>query len=145
MKGRPDDWTRVIAAHAHDTKAFIASSQQPHCLKLAADEVKHINRWMKQVSFDDLPAKLPDSWFLAAIVCPEDDLSPLASWMTKHGADRVRFYLHRSANAEQLAPIIAAGHDLRHVRPERYTAYGAMHKRLGLDLSDQIYEDFRPT
>lgn len=145
MKGRPQDWTRVVAAHSHSTLAFIVSSHQPSCLKMASDEVKHIDRWMQRILLDDLPAQLPDSWFMAVLVCPGDDLGLLASWMTKHGSDRIRFYLHRDAKAEQLAPIRDAGHDLRHVRPERYATYGPMHKRLGLDLSDQIYEDFRPT
>ena len=144
MKGRPEDWTRVVAAYAHSTLAFIVSSQQPSCLKMASDEVKHIDRWMQRTRLDDLPTRLPDSWFIAVIVCPDDDLASLASWLTRHGADRIRFYLHRDARAEQLAPIRDAGHDLRHVRPDRYTTYGSMHKRLGLDLSDQIYEDFRP-
>lgn len=144
MKGRPEDWARVVGAHSHSTLAFIASSHHPSCLQMAADEVKHINRWMRQALFDDLPAKLPASWFMAAIVCPGDDLTALARWMTTHGSDRVRFYLHTKASVSQLAPIRDAGHELRHVRPERYAGYGPMHKRLGLDLSDQIYEDFRP-
>jgi len=144
MKGRPEDWTRVVETHSHSTLAFIVSSHQPSCLKMATDEVEFIDRWMKRVILDQLPTRLPDSWFMAVIVCPGDDLERLAAWMTKNGADRVRFYLHKDAGAAQLAPIRDAGHDLRHVRPERFAAYGAMHKRLGLDLSDQIYEDFRP-
>ncbi len=144
MKGRLEDWTRVVAAHSHSTLALIVSSQEPNCLEMATDEVQHIDRWMKHEFLDALPAHVPDSWFMAVIVCPRDDLAPLAAWMTKHGADRVRFYLHKDANIEQLGVVTDAGHELRHVRPERYTAYGPMHKRLGLDLSDQIYEDFRP-
>jgi hypothetical protein len=144
MKDRPEDWTRVVANHSHSTLAFIVNRNQPNCLTMAADEVEHIDRWMQQILLADLPVTIPDSWFMAVILCPGDDLRPLAAWMTRHGADRVRFYLHRDARTEQLAPIRDAGHDLRHVRPERYTAYGPLHKRLGLDLSDQIYEDFRP-
>lgn len=144
MKGRPEDWTRVVAANAHATLAFIVSGRDPNCLKMATDEAKHIDRWMKRCLLDSLPTKVPGSWFMAVIVCPGDDLQGLATWMTDHGGDRVRFYLHRDARPRQLAPIRDAGHDLRHVRPERYTTYGQMHKRLGLDLSDQIYEDFRP-
>lgn len=144
MKDRPEDWTRVVAANAHSTLAFIVSSRQPICLKMATAEVKHINRWMKPTLLDSLPTKIPESWFMAVVVCPGDDLHVLAAWMTKYGGDRVRFYLHRDARPSQLAPVRYAGHDLRHVRPERYTTYGQMHKRLGLDLSDQIYEDFRP-
>lgn len=144
MKGRPEDWTRVVAANARSTLAFIVSGRNPNCLKMALDEVDHINRWMKQCLLDSLPAELPESWFMAVIVCPGDDLEHLAAWMTKHGGDRVRFYLHRDASPRQLAPVKNAGHGLRHVRPERYTAYGQLHKRLGWDLSDQIYEDFRP-
>ena len=144
MKDRPEDWARVVAAHSHSTLALVASGHRPSCLKMASDEVRHIKRWMRQVLFDRLPPRVPDSWFMAVIVCPGDDLTPLAAWMTTHGADRVRFYLHKDADAKQLAPIKDAGHELRHVRPERYASYGPMHKRLGLDLSDQIYEDFRP-
>jgi hypothetical protein len=144
MKGRPEDWTRVVAANMRSTLAFIVSGRHPNCLEIVNDEVRHINRWMKQCLLDSLPAKVPGSWFMAVVVCPGDDLRGLAAWMTKHGGDRVRFYLHRGASPRQLAPVNDAGHDLRHVRPERYTSYGELHKRLGLDLSDQIYEDFRP-
>lgn len=145
MRGRAEDWTRVVRAHAHDTLAIIVSSRHPSCLKMAADEVKFIKRRMTSALIDELPEELPDSWFLAVIVCPDDDLSALAQWMTAHGGDRVRFYLARDADASLLGPIRDAGHDLRHVRPEKYTSFGKLHKRLGLDLSDQIYEDFRPT
>ena len=144
MKGRSADWTAVVRKHAHSTLAIIVSTQHPHCLKMAADEVRHINRWMTRLTVDELPDVLPDSWFMAIIVCPEDDLTQLAAWMTTHGAERVRFYLHRDAKTRQLGPIRDAGHELRHVRPERYSSFGKMHQRLGLDLSDQIYEDFRP-
>ncbi len=143
MKGRPADWTGVVVAHKHDCKAFIVSSHHPSCLKMARDEVKHINRWMEARTFDDLP-DVPDSWFMAVIVCPGDDLTPLAAWMSTHGGERVRFYLHPGADTAALTPIRTQGHDLRHVRPERYATYGAMHQRLGQDLSDQIYEDFQP-
>jgi hypothetical protein len=72
MKARPEDWARVVAAHSHDTLAFIASSNQPSCLKMVADEVAHIHRWMRQVTFGALPAKVPESWFLAAIVLGDE-------------------------------------------------------------------------
>lgn len=144
MKGRPEDWTTVVRKHAHSTLAIIVSARHPSCLKMAADEVKFINRWMTHAAVDDLPGQLPDSWFMAVIVCPGDDLSLLAEWMTVHGANRVRFYLHRDAETALLGPIRDAGRDLRHVRPEKYTSHGKLHKRMGLDLSDQIYEDFRP-
>lgn len=143
MKGRLEDWTHVVRRHAHDTKALIVSSRKPPCLTMAKDEVRHIQRWMEHVLLDALPHKLPGSWFMAVIVCPGDDLTGLAQWMTRHGGERVRFYLHRDADFQQLAPVRDAGHELRHVRPETYTTYGAMHQRLGLDLSDQVYEDYR--
>jgi len=142
MKDRPEDWTSVVSAHKHACKAFIVSSHNPSCLKMAKDEVAHIRRWMESRTVDDLPDKVPESWFMAVVVCPGDDLGPLATWMSTHGGDRVRFYLHAASDPSSLRPIQAAGHELRHVRPERYPAYGPMHKRLGLDLSDQIYEDF---
>lgn len=145
MKGRPEGWTEVVRKHAHSTLAIIVSARHPSCLQMAAAEVEFINRWMTRTTIDDLPDELPDSWFMAVIVCPEDDLAVLAHWMTTHGANRVRFYMHRDAEASLLGPIRDAGHDLRHVRPEKYASYGKLHKRLGLDLSDQIYEDFRPT
>lgn len=142
MKGRPSDWTPVVRTHKHDCKAFIVSSHHPSCLEMAKDEARHIDRWMESRTLDDLPNKLPRSWFMAVLVCPGDDLTPLAAWMKHHGDERVRFYLHAKADAASLAPVKDAGHELRHVRPERYATYGRMHQRLGLDLSDQIYEDF---
>lgn len=144
MKGRPADFPRVVKRHWKDTTAYIVSSHDPMCLQMAKDEVRWIDRRMVHVLLDALPGGPGNSWFMAIIVCPGDDLAGLARWMTTHGVGRVRFYLHTEATARQLAPIRDAGHDLRHVRPERYEAYGPMHKRLGLDLSDQIYEDWAP-
>jgi hypothetical protein len=144
MKARPADWTAVVRSHARHTKAFLVTGSEPSCVRMADDEAAHIARWMARVRLDTLPQKMPRSWFMAVIVCRGDDLGTLAAWMARHGADRVRLYLHKDATPAQLAPVRDAGHDLRHVRPERYGTYGAMHKRLGLDLSDQIYEDFRP-
>lgn len=144
MKMRPDDWTYVVRRHVQDTKGFIVSSQDPTCIKMAQDEIVHIDRWMEHILIDGLPTEIPRSWFMAVIVCPGDDLSPFATWMDQHGSDRVRFYLHRDAEFQQLATIRDAGHDLAHVRPEKSTSYGQMHKRLGLDLSDQVYGDFTP-
>lgn len=144
MKGRPEDWTRVVRQHAHNTKAFIVSSRPPPCFQMARDEVAFIERRMEHRLLDRLPHRLPPSWFMAVLVCPGDDLAGLAHWMSAHGGERVRFYFHEDARFRQLAPVRDAGHDLRHVRPERYGSYGALHKRLGLDLSDQVFEDFRP-
>lgn len=68
MKGRPADWTSVVGARKHACKAFIVSSRHPSCLKMAQDEVAHINRWMERRTMDDLPNELPDSWFMAVVV-----------------------------------------------------------------------------
>lgn len=141
MKGRPADFARVVRRHWRSTTAYIVSGHDPMCLQMAKDEVAWIHRRMEHVLLDALPGRPGGSWFMAVVVCPGDDLAALAQWMTVHGADRVRFYLHEKATPRQLAPVRDAGHDLRHVRPERYTTYAQMHKRLGLDLSDQVYED----
>lgn len=145
MKGRPDDWTRVVQGDWRKLTAYIVSSDHPSCVRMAKDEVASIDRVMQHVplpAIGDLkPAK---HWFMAVVLCPGDDLRGLAAWAKHQDVDRVHFYFHRDADAASLAPWRDAGLPLARVEQERFTGHGRMHSRLGLDLSDRVYADFSP-
>lgn len=143
MRGRPDDWTRIVRANWKKVTAYIVSSAHPSCIKMAADEVQHINRVMLHVPLGEVTKlKLPRHWFMAVIVCPGDDLAGLAQWAKEQDATRVHFYLHKAAEAQVLAPWRDAGLPLSRIEEQRFTSYGPMHGKLGLALSDQVYGDF---
>lgn len=145
MKGRADDWTRVVQANWKKVTAFIVSSAHPSCVKMAADEVSAIDRVMQHVALAGIRAlKPPRHWFMAVIVCPGDDLTALAAWARGQDAQRIHFYLHKDASVKSLTTWRDAGLPLTRIEEERFTAYGRMHKKLGLDLSDQVYVDFCP-
>lgn len=145
MRARPDDWTSVVRANWRKVKAYVVSGRHPSCLRMAKDEVEHIDRVMGHVPLDAVAGLEPaEHWFMAVIVCPGDDLHALAAWAQGRDADRVHFYLHRDAVATALVPWRDAGHPLNRIEEERFTAYGRMHAKLGLDLSDQVYGDFAP-
>lgn len=141
MKGRPDDWTRVVRANWRKVEAFIVSGRHPSCLRMAKDEVAFIQRVMRHVPLAEVGGLRPRGhWFMAVVVCPGDDLGGLAAWARGQDAERVHFYLHKDASLQALAPWRDAGLPLSRV--EEFTHYGKMHARLGLDLSDQVYGDF---
>lgn len=145
MKGRPDDWTNVVRANWRHVTAYIVSSDHPSCLKMAKDEVAFVNRVMHWVPLDAIESVRPaGASFMAVVVCPGDDLQDLAWWAQEQEADRVHFYLHKDTDTKVLAPWRDAGLPLARVEAERFTTYGKMHAKLGLDLSDQVYGDFAP-
>ena len=145
MKGRADDWTRIVQSSWKKVTAYIVSSAHPSCVKMASDEVSEINRVMQHVALADIHAvKPPRHWFMAVIVCPGDNLSGMAAWASDKDARRIHFYLHKGASAKSLAIWRDAGLPLTRIEEERFTVYGRMHKKLGLDLSDQVYADFCP-
>jgi hypothetical protein len=145
MKGRPDDWTAVVRANWKRMTAYIVSSHHPFCLRMAKDEVRFIDRVMVHVPLDQITTLRPKkNWFMAVVVCPGDELAGLAAWAKGKDTGRVHFYLHRDADPSALAPWRDAGHPLSRVEEERFTTYGRMHAKLGLDLNDQVYGDFTP-
>ena len=145
MRGRPGDWTATVRAHWRDVTAYIVSSDHRSCLRMAREEVVFIQRRMRHVRLVRIASLRPTlHWFMAVIVCPGDDLQALATWAIGKDAKRVHFYLHRDTELEALAPWRDAGHPLSRVTDRRFTAYGPLHALLGLDLSDQVYDDFAP-
>lgn len=145
MKGRADDWTRIVQSNWRKLTAYIVSSAHPSCVKMALEEVSEINRVMRHVTLADVQAvRPPRHWFMAVIVCPGDDLTGLAAWAARHDARRIHFYLHRDADVKCLETWRDTGLPLTRVEEERFASYGRMHKKLGLDLSDQVYADFCP-
>lgn len=146
MKGRPDDWTRVVQRHWKDVTAYVVSGTHPSCVTMAADEVAQIDRVMQHIPMSQVARLKPARhWFMAVVLCPGDELDALVAWAKRNDARRIHFYLHRDAEAACLAPWRDAGLPLNRIEEERFIAYGRMHKVLGLDLSDQEYADFCPT
>lgn len=78
---RPEDWTQVVRENHPNAKAWIAASSEP-CLTVRDEEVEHVKRILSGADFENLPDQneFPESWLVAIIVCPDDNLNPVFQW-----------------------------------------------------------------
>lgn len=137
------DFASVVAKNWAKTTGFIATATEP-CITIGRDEVRHVKRRLVPVNLGELAGLQPTgSWFMAVVVCPDDDLGGLARWAKGKDAGRVHFYLHANARPRQLAPWRDAGLPLDHI-DEGIRSWGQLHKVLGWDLNMQVYDDHRP-
>lgn len=132
-----------MAAHHRKTTGFVLAPSRP-CVDIREEEVRAIHRNLRPVGVEDLPRlRLPASWILAAIVCPGDDLRPLAEWagaLARDAVDRVRLYAHPDVDlVDALAPWYAAGlDDPLTAEAEDFVTF---HKQFGWDFNNQVYRD----
>lgn len=105
-------WYETIRRHWRKTRGYLLASSQPcidirdrelHAVKgrsLASRDPQNVARWTP-----------PESWILAVILCPGDDVRPIVEWVRAHDADpdRVWFYLRPTTPTEVLTPWVEAG------------------------------------
>lgn len=140
------DWHAVVAAHWRKTQAFLLAFREP-CIGIVRDELAAIkkNRVLVGLDASRLDAWTPgDSWFLAVILCPGDDITALVAWLGDHQADatRVHFYAHPDTDAfAALRPWAEAALGQPAV-DEDVDSWERLHKRFGNDLSVRILADW---
>lgn len=140
--------TEVIRRHRFDTVSYLLAERDV-CLELARDRVQGVTgRTLRHITLDQLPSELPESWMLAVLHCPEDDIERLADWarrLTVADQNRVLFYepeSHpRDEAARALRPWMRAGlpAPVRHRVADRKE----LNRVLGNDLNWRILEDHR--
>lgn len=141
---RPDDWTRQVREHHPKAVAWVVAATEP-CLSIREKEVSQIKRVLQGADFENLPdhASLPDSWLIAIIVCPGDDLTPVIRWTERLEAEaqeRVQFYYHPEVEITAITePWLDAG------LPEPITYevedFTTFHNQFGWEFNDQVYRD----
>lgn len=139
----PGDFSAIVRRSWRKTAGFLVAGEPP-CIPIAQDEIRFVKRRLSFVPLQEVQSiAVEGSWFMAVIVCPEDDLTGLARWAAGRDARRVHFYLHADTSNKRLAPWRDAGRPLTHV-DDGITSWKNLHKTLGWDLNVQVYEDHRP-
>lgn len=128
------------------TTAFLLAGSDP-CITIRDEELEVIqgNRVLVGLSFDDLRTWEPSgSWMLAVLLCPGDTTERLATWAAKRDIDtgRVHFYLHPETSWGALETWHEAGYPTDQVDDD-IDSWERLHRLFGLDLSEQIYKDWR--
>lgn len=143
MDPRPSDYAAIVRAHHAATTGYVAA-QGEDCLSIRDEEIARIRRKLEPLALDQL-AKVDTggSWLLGVILCPGDDVTPLARWVARSPQAvrrRVRLYAHPDVDlVDALAPWYAA--DLDDPRVHIVSDFATFHRRFGNDLNDQVYED----
>lgn len=133
----------MVRRHHKNTVAYLLADHSP-CTTLRDEEIERINRKLVPIESGDLADLNPSgSWFLAVVLCPGDDLQPLARWtvpLPKGDRDRIRFYAHPEADlVKALEPWYNAG--LEDPLMEIVHDWRSLHPPFGRDLNDRVYRD----
>ncbi len=140
------DWHAVVAAHWQKTTGYLLAFREP-CVTIALDELASIkgNRILVDLAAIDLAAWEPGkSWMMAVLLCPDDDVTPLITWLRETGADprRVRFYAHPDTDVFRvLEPWAEIGFPSPAV-DEDIDTWQRLHQRFGRDLAVRILQDW---
>jgi hypothetical protein len=143
------DATRIVREHWSEAECFVVAHERP-CIEIRDEEVA--NRYVHGGFPKDLAAwNRPRIWFVAVVVCPDDDLTDLARFVADEQWDptRFHFYLHRDAPVAVLRPWAEAGLPLDRVDTEGrggapMVSWGALNALLGLHFNLQILADALP-
>lgn len=144
---KPDDfpsWHATVRAHWPKTTGFLLAFRQP-CIAIRDQEIQAASgRVLVAGGIEDLEEwRPPKSWILGVLICPGDDVGPVAQWIQARKADasRVWFYLQPDVEVSVLEPWEQAGHPA-----DQYDSaadWKQLHKRFGLALNDQVYADWK--
>lgn len=109
----PSDQRDVVAAHKHDTVLHVVAGRRPCATWLArvraafpAPKRGAYGRRVQCAGFDAANGiDTATSWALVILLCPGDDLAPVAKWagrLPNNQLRRIRILLHPSAQDAQL-------------------------------------------
>lgn len=143
MGQRPEDYASLVRAHAAKTIGLVVADSGA-CLDIRDAEVARIRRALKPLTSDDLAGlRLPRSWLLGVILCPDDSVKRLAAWVAdRSGADRERVRLFHHPDCD-LVSMLSPWYDegLDDPRADEVRDFASFHRLFGNDLNDQIYAD----
>src|ERR1051325_12091191 len=97
MKSRPPDYATVVKAHAERTTGFVLADSGD-CLDIQDAEVRRVRRKLQPLGSKDLSAlRVPRSWLLAVLLCPDDSMKGVAEWAAARAPaerERIRLFHH---------------------------------------------------
>lgn len=139
------NWHDVVQANWRRTTAYLFALAEP-CISIRDDELRAIkaNRVLVGLSPADLHKWTPpESWFMAVILCPGDDLAPLVAWATRHRVDasRIHFYVRREADLHAFMAQWSKAGFATDGADAGITTWKELHHLFGLHLSNRILLD----
>ena len=142
------NWRDTVATHWRDTTAYLLSLREP-CITIQRDELRVVqaNRVLVGLDAKALNAWKPTkSWFMAVLLCPGDDLEPLAVWVERTGADpaRIHFYVHREQDVQGFMRVWHAAGFPTDAVDSGIEDWRRFHRLFGLHLSTRILLDALP-
>lgn len=144
IPGLPPGAIERVRPHLQKTVGYILAASGD-CLDIQAREVDTIKtRRFRSVGPDQLESlELPESWILAAVMCPGDDTHAIARFTEGlHAGDRqrIRFYWYPETRpADALKPWLAA--DLGPIQEDDIDGWQRFHKLFGAHHSIQVFID----
>lgn len=138
-------WRDTVARHWRDTTAYLLALSEP-CITIRDDELAAVRENRVLVGLDSKALsdwRPTDSWFMAVLLCPGDDLRPVIRWVEQQQLDasRIHFYVHREEDVHGfMAPWHDAGLPTTQV-DAGIPDWKALHRLFGLHLSDRILAD----
>lgn len=141
---RPPDWTETVRANHSDAVAWVVAESEP-CLNVRDQEVERIDRVLRAADLASLPESgdLPDSWLLAYILCPGDEVDTLLDWVeTLEPTDRERVQIYHHPEAD-LVDLLDAWFERGFPELISYEVsdFREFHKVFGWEFNDQVYRD----
>ena len=145
---RHPDASDIVRAHWRRAECFLIAQNDP-CISIRDDEIALLDRHVHGGFPADLQAwRRPPIWFVAVVVCPDDDLTDLTRFVVEQAWDprRFHFYLHADTDPEVMRPWAEAGLPLDRVDTEGKQGRplvdaGTLNALLGLHFNLQILRD----
>lgn len=144
LPGLPPGAIERVRPHLQKTVGFILATSGD-CLDIQAREVETIKtRRFRSVHPDRLESlDLPESWILAAVMCPGDDTDAITRFAKALDSDdrqRIRFYWYPETRPrEALKQWLAA--DLGPIQEDDADGWERFHKLFGAHHSIQVFMD----
>lgn len=140
------DWHEVVAGNWQKTTGFLLALRDP-CLRIRDEELAAIRKNRVLVALDPTGLKgwvPPESWLLAVLVCPGDDVRPVVDWVREHGTepDRVKFYARRGTDLFDALGAWAEAGLPDPVVEEGFVTWRDLHRAFGRDLAIRILQDW---
>jgi hypothetical protein len=136
-------YVRIVGKNWRRTVGYVVASSGL-CRTVQEKYVSSIDRNVVGHSLHDLDFEPAQSWIMAVIVCPGDDLSGVTKWAMNNGAmnlDRMVFFFAKGVDVvKALQPWHSEG--LADPYTSEFEDYKDFTKQFGRALNDRVFTDF---
>lgn len=148
----PKGWHEIVRENYTKTTGYIVA-ESGKCLDVQQAETRGPGSKVRGRQFEPIhpevlkQLKTPTSWFLGVVLCPGDDVTPIAAWylsLKSEDRERVVLYAHPDldpATAEAAWNATGAPMPRRRVFGE---SWEQLHPLYGNAFSWRVWKDFGP-